>query len=187
MNLILNKRHIILAALVLALSIAVYLNFVLAGRDSDLIEAGAQDPNISAADGKNYGDTQLVDGQNVGNADEIDTTYFDEARLSRTRARDEAIETLQEIFADSVTDEEQLAVMTMKAVSLAQSIEVEDKIETLIKSKGFADCLVYVSESKADVIIKTEGLLANEAAVIKDIIVGETSLEADNIKILEVK
>jgi len=181
MNLIINKKHIVLAALTLALSIAVYLNFIFAKGDGALDITDSLTSQNSGSG--NYGDSQLVGNPNV------DTTaeYFEEARLSRTRARDEAIEKLQNMFAELTDDEEELAEMTMMAVSIAKSIDAEGKIENLIKAKGFEECLVYINDTKADVIVKTEGLLSSEAAVIKDIILDETEIAAENIKILEVK
>lgn len=181
MNLIINKKHIVLAALTLALSIAVYLNFIFAKGDGALDITDSLNSQNSGSG--NYGDSQLVGNPNV------DTTaeYFEEARLSRTRARDEAIETLQNMFAGITDNEEELAEMTMMAVSIAKSIDAEGKIENLIKAKGFEECLVYINDAKVDVIVKTEGLLSSEAAVIKDIILDETEVGAENIKILEVK
>ena len=192
MNMVLNKKHIILAALVLALGVAVYLNFVFADKNK-LVEQGGLPAD------KNYGDAELVndkDGENGGETGEEGQTvsassYFEEARLSRTRARDEAIATLQQIFTDidagTEEGEEQAAEATMKALGIAQSIESESKIENLILAKGYDDCLVYITDTSADVVVKTDGLLANEVAVIKDIILSETNLAAENIKILEVK
>ncbi len=189
---VLNKKHIILAALVLALGVAVYLNFVFADKNK-LVEQGGLPAD------KNYGDAELVndkDGENGGETGEEGQTvsassYFEEARLSRTRARDEAIATLQQIFTDidagTEEGEEQAAEATMKALGIAQSIESESKIENLILAKGYDDCLVYITDTSADVVVKTDGLLANEVAVIKDIILSETNLAAENIKILEVK
>ena len=46
---------------------------------------------------------------------------------------------------------------------------------------------MYITDTSADVVIKSDGLLANEVAVIKDIIISETNLTAENIKILEVE
>lgn len=83
-------------------------------------------------------------------------------------------------------DEEQRAAMTSKANQIATDIETEGKIENLIKAKGFEDCMVYISEDSADVMVKTDGLLANEAAVIKDIIIQTTDIPVENVKILEV-
>ena len=60
MNMVINKRHIILAALVLALGVAVYLNFVFA--DSNKLVDGQE-----LVTDKNYGDAEFV--ENGGDAE----------------------------------------------------------------------------------------------------------------------
>ena len=108
MNMVLNKKHIILAALVLALGVAVYLNFVFADKDKLIDTDGLQTD-------KNYGDAELVEKNEGEDGGVIDSegqavsaeSYFEEARLSRTRARDEAIEALQQIFTDIDTEIEE--------------------------------------------------------------------------------
>ena len=59
----------------------------------------------------------------------------------------------------------------------------------LIKAKGFEDCMVYYDgeKEKVDVVIKTGGLLDNEVAQIRDIVVQETGAPVENIAIVEVK
>ncbi|WP_083386294.1 SpoIIIAH-like family protein [Merdimmobilis hominis] len=69
---------------------------------------------------------------------------------------------------------------------MAKSIETEGKIENLVKSKGFSECMVYYDTERVDVIVKTNGLLSNEAAQIKDIIVRETGVDDKNISIVEI-
>lgn len=179
MNMILKKRHIVLAALVLALGVAVYLNWAFSDAAKDFAVSGTGDGT------KKYGDAQLVSGEGEDQAADAEG-YFSEARISRQKARDEAVATIQKVFADVEVDEEQRAAMTSKANQIATDIETEGKIENLIKAKGFEDCMVYISEDSADVMVKTDGLLANEAAVIKDIIIQTTDIPVENVKILEV-
>ena len=100
MNMILGKRHIILAALVLVLGIAVYLNWTFGGKEgglniTDQLEAG-----------KNYGDAQYVDANTGENEDDLEvnangSSFFSEARLTRQQSRDSAIDTLTQMFQDS--------------------------------------------------------------------------------------
>ncbi len=46
--------------------------------------------------------------------------------------------------------------------------------------------MVYYDTERVDVIVKTNGLLSNEAAQIKDIIVRETGVDDKNISIVEI-
>lgn len=188
MNAIIGKRQIILASLVLGLGIAVYLNWQYSNaglrlETTELLEGAA-----------NYGEAQYVDSQNadseevVAEAEEIidEETFFVEAKLSRQKARDEAVETLATMLADASLDAEQKAELALRAADIANSIEVEGKIENLIKAKGFTDVMVYYDTERADIIVKTSGLEVAEASQIKDIILKETQIQPGKISIVEV-
>lgn len=60
-----------------------------------------------AETGKNYGDAQFV-------SSEEEDAYFAEAKLSRTKSRDEAAEALSEMLADAELEADQKAELAMK-------------------------------------------------------------------------
>ena len=183
MNMIIGKRQIILASLVLGLGIAVYLNWQYSQVAVELpITATLQEMPEEG----DYGEAQYVDSQNAQEAEEDGGTFFVEAKLSRQKARDEAVETLAVMMKDAALEASQKAELALRASDLAESIETEGKIENLIKAKGFHDVMVYYDTKRADVILKTEGLLSNEAAQIKDIILKETNISPENISIVEI-
>ncbi len=170
-----KKKYIALASLVLMLSAAVYVNYLYTSGKIDLV----------SETGKNYGDSILVDGE----AENIETNiseYFSAARLSRQQAREEAVETIKNLYISEDADEEQEVSLTQKAEEITMNMELENKLESMIKAKGFNDCVVYISNNYADVMVETEGLLDTEAAVIKDAILKETSVPVENISIVEV-
>ncbi len=178
MNMIIGKKQIILASLVVGLGLAVYVNYQFAETDQMLTEVSAQGENE-----KNYGDAQLVDADGEGMDGEA---YFAEAKVTRQRSRDEAVETLKNMMADADVDPDIKAEMALKAAEVAQSIETEGKIENLIKAKGFEDCMVYCDTEGVDVVVKTDGLQADEVAQMKDIILKETDIPVENISIVEI-
>ena len=45
----------------------------------------------------------------------------------------------------------------MKAAELAQSIEIEGKMENLIQAKGFDECMVYYDTDRVDIVVDTDG------------------------------
>ena len=170
MNMVVGKRQIVLAALVMGLGCAVYLNW----------EYTKMDTNLEAAEtGKNYGDAQFV-------STEEEDAYFAEAKLSRTRSRDEATEALSEMLADADLAAEQKAELAMKAAELAQSIEIEGKMENLIQAKGFDECMVYYDTDRVDIVVKTDGLTDDEVMQMRDIAIRETSVPVENISIVEI-
>ena len=80
-----------------------------------------------------------------------------------------------------------MVVNALDAVEVSKLIESEGTIESLVKAQGFEDCVAYLDGESAKVVVKTEGLDKAQAAAIKDIILGETEISAENIRIFEVK
>ncbi len=173
LNMILGKKQIVLASLVLILSIAVYLNYTFAGTgEYDLI---ADKPESSTV---NYGEAQMT---NAPVADE----YFTTARLDRKKARDEAVETLAAALKDANLSDDERELATGKALSVSKQIESENKIETLVKAKGFVECLAFVDDDSVRVVVRTDGLDSDQAAQIKNIIIEETDVAPENISLGE--
>ncbi len=179
MNMIISKKHIVLSALVLALSVAVYLNWEYVKTNGDTFENTSK----IAVSGE-------VDGEEGTDADETAAygeAYFAEAKLSRTKSRDEAADALKYMLEDANLTTDQMTELTLQAAAIAESIEVEGKIENLIKAKGFEDCMVYLEDDKIDVLVKCDGMTDSEAAQIKDVILGEVEVPNKNISIIEIK
>ena len=74
-----------------------------------------------------------------------------------------------------------------EAAKIAKNVELENAAETLIKAKGFSDCVVIIADDTASVIVKSDGLLASETVQINDIITSQAKISLENIKIIEVK
>ncbi len=178
-NIIIGKKHIILSSLLLILGIAVYMNYAFASAgdavsvDEDSITAGKTEVN--------YGDAEYV------NADVNSIDYFSQARLSRMTSRDEAVETLSAMLNGGDISAEEDAAYTAEAVNLTQMSESESKIESLIKAQGFEDCVVYLDDDTANIVVRTNGLTEADAAKIKDVLLSEVTISAENIRIFEVK
>lgn len=184
MNMIISKKHIVLSALVLALSVAVYLNWEYVRTNGDSFESTSKVAVEGAVDGMTSPDPV------EGGADETAAygeAYFAEAKLSRTKARDEAAEALKYMLEDADLTTDQMTQLTMEAAAIAKSIETEGKIENLIKAKGFQECMVYLENDKIDVLVKCADMTDSEAAQIKDVILGEVEVPDSNISIIEIQ
>ena len=80
--------------------------------------------------------------------------------------------------------------LTEDLAAQVSSITLETKLETLIKSKGFADCVVDLEGKKANVTVMTENdaLTAAEVTRIRDALLSQCEgLAAQDITIVEVK
>ena len=194
-----SRRQLTILTLILALGVAVYLNWEYAKTDSPfalptqtqaeddalLANAQAEDtPVMEALPDKNYGEAQLVSV-----SEDSSDQYFETARLTRTKTRDEALDKLQQSLKATGLTEEEKAQLKDTLSSTISNISLESDIENLVKAKGFADCVVFVDGEKVDLAVKTgaEGLSKNEVAQLRDIILGKVQTSAQNISIVEVK
>lgn len=164
-----NSRQMIIVGSVLLIAGAIWLNFALYN-DNDELGYGSNnmDNNVSASVNK-------------------ENDYFSSTQLSRQKARDEALEVLQ-----SVVDNDQAVDATKdQALSeiskIASDIQLESNIETLVMSKGFEQCVAVINGDSVNIIVKSEGLLANEVAQINEIVYEQTGTDPSNIKIIEKK
>lgn len=181
MHMLIGKRQIILSALVLALGIAIYLNWQFANGSDPLALTGK-----TTETGKNYGDAQFVSGS-VSGQDTESAKYFAETRMEKQKSRDDAVDSLKSMMDKGGLDEEAQQTIATQITQITSNTTAENKMETLIKAKGFEDCVVYIEDQTVSVMVKTPGLVASEAAQIKDIVLGNTEVDNENIRIVEVK
>ncbi len=183
-NLIIGKKQLILGGLTVLLGVAVYANYLYS-------TAGNEIPQQDAAAG-NYGDVRFVSSELTGEKEiTVSSTssdaYFAQARLDKQQSRDEAVEVLQSFYYGGDSTEEELAVIAQDVIQVGNYIETETKVENLLKAQGFAEALCYLSDSSANVIVKTTGLDNAQAAQIKSTLLGEIAIPVENITILEIK
>lgn len=197
-----GKRQLVLASLVVALGAAVYLNWVFQGEGpliaTDTLTSQAELGAAQLVNGK--GSSSMADNtskapassapsassKSVETAAKVDE-YFTEAKLSRQKARDASVEMLQKVLQDASANDSVKKESLEKAAVIAQNIVQESNIESLIKAKGFSDCVVFLQNSECSVVVRSNGLLPNEAIAIKDIIGGQAGIAYDKIKIVEAK
>lgn len=175
MNMILNKRYIILAALVVALGAAIFLNWKFA-------QPGGF--GVMGTGGSNLGDAAYVANHNVSGSK---TDFFAQARLTRSQTRDQAQETLNSLTSNPSATSVEKQKATDELTQIAGNITQEGQIETLIKAKGFSDCVCIINDGSATIVVKPKsasGITQNDAVQIKDIVVSEAKVSADNIKII---
>jgi len=171
----------VLAMMVLLLGAAVYLNYYVASK-APLTTGGEQQSEPQTQTTRVLGQSQFVSG----NAAKPET-YFDSARRTRTQARNEALDILKETLDDvkSDTDIKQEAVQT--AAVVAKCVEQEDAIESLLKAKGFADCVVYIEEDSCHVAVQATELTDAQTLQIIQLVTAQSNVAAENISILAVE
>ena len=176
-----SKRNIIIAAVLLLVCAAVYLNWSYNNRwgsaDNAMVEA--EDKNMAEANGT---DAEASEATEV-------SEYFSEARLTRQESRDQAL-TLLQTAAQSESASQETIDSAMDAIAaMANWSMQETQVENLLIAKDFADCVVYMSSNGVTVAVPApvEGLTEAQVAQITDTITAETDYEAAQIKIIPIK
>ena len=93
---------------------------------------------------------------------------------------------LQSMYQGGDLTKDELAAVEVDAMKRGGYIESENKIESMLKAQGFEDALCYLSDSSANIIVKTPGLDAAGAAKIKSTLLSEAEFTNDQITIVEV-
>ncbi|MCL2696694.1 MAG: SpoIIIAH-like family protein [Oscillospiraceae bacterium] len=185
-NMIIGKKQIIVTGLTLLLGVAIYVNYIYAAASRDtenLIIPVSEDE----ARGAYYGDAAFVSlTNNSQNMSDEARAYFAQARMDLQESRDEAKEFMAAMFHGGDSRGDELEVMARSAERLRNNIESETKVENLLKAQGFADALVYISDRGVNIIVKSDGLDAAGAASIKNTLLSEVSVAAENITIVEI-
>lgn len=185
---IFGKKQVLLATLILALGVAVYLNYYFSAKQPNIATGGK--PTSSAS--KNLGDAQYVNnpstttpGQTTGAADAND--YFVQARQNREKAREEALDLIKDMMNDVKATDAIKKEALEKTAEIAKEVEQESKIESLIKAKGFKDCVAYIEDQTCHIVVRSDGLQPQQTIQITDIITSQSNVIAENINILAVK
>ncbi|MCL2019283.1 MAG: SpoIIIAH-like family protein [Oscillospiraceae bacterium] len=183
-NMVIGKKQIIVTGLTLLLGTAIYVNYIYSsaggGEQAELYEIVSSDDSGVM----NYGDAAFVSSAAVM-SDET-KAYFAQARMDLQESRDEAKDFLQAMYSGGDMRGEELEVMARSAERLRNFIEIETKVENLLKAQGFADALVYISDRGVNVIVKTDGLDAAGAAKIKNTLLSEVNVIPENITVVEI-
>ena len=189
------KRNAVVAAIVLFVCAAVYLNWSYSkesGATTDtgkvlgeaaLVGGKTEDPLL----GSSGQPATTDDGTGAGEAKKSSSGYFSSARLNRQQARDSALSLLQQAAGDekaeqAAVDQANQTIQTMASYTLSEA-----NIENLVTAKGFADCVAFRSDNSISVVVSNSGnpLADTDTAKISEIVMDETGLAASQIKIIE--
>lgn len=178
-----QKRHVVLAALVLALGTAVFINWQFSDGDNLIKDVSKE---LGAATYVNA-DANATDDEVSDVAKQLSATdeYFAKALLERETSRDSAVEIAQETLklADSTDEARSLAVEQLNR--LEDNIVKESNIESILKGKGFSQCLCMISDDSCSVTVPKSEFKDNAPLIIKDAVMSQMTIDFNNITIIE--
>lgn len=191
---ILRKKTIIIASLVLLLFVIAIVNYsfnreIASEKNLTFVKEDSDEPaeDIQQPEGELTLDSENGEGMEIETSSEklVSSSFFIQSRLDRDKNRSFYIETLNSIVSDEKVDPEVRKMAQNEMITLIKRSETERIIENLIKAKGFKDALVIMSDESVNVIVNAEKLTPAQVAQIKDIVCREAKVKMDKIKIIE--
>lgn len=167
-------RSTIVVASMLLIGLAVYLNY-----------RWFYDPASSLGYGENNMEDNYSDSQQTGSNQQTEENYFAAVSLSRGQSRDEAIEVLKLVIENNEATEEARAEAAEKMSRIALDIQNEANIETLVKAKGFEECVAVIGEDSVSVVVSAESLQATEVAQIMSIVYETTGIGPEKVSVVQ--
>lgn len=195
---ILKKKEVIAASLVVLIGLAGYLNWSY----QDTVRVKDNESYVET--GKMLGESEMVSSNNEATEDESDddddekeetanasqtmenTAYFADAKMNREAARAAAMEALKEASKDESVDEATRQLAGERLVECAENIELEGNVENVAAAKGFSDVCVYINDGTAVATVKTDGLSDDDAIKLTDAITSASGIPASKIKLIPV-
>lgn len=184
---VIKKRQIVTATLVLALGSAVFINWYYTRPESELANAGT---SIEAVEntGGNLGDAQYVNATTTAGDNTTSKSkdeYFAATKMRRESAHDEAKEILSDIIEDSSSDATAVKDATAALTALSKYIKLEGDMEALIKAKIGSESVVIINNEKAEIVVANGMLDEGKILQIKEIALKQTGFSVENITIVE--
>lgn len=161
-----------------------YLNALNQSNDKENMEIVSSDDNIAEVISSGNDILREELEKEVVN---LNRNYFVEHRLSRDKLRANLIDRLTDIIDNEQTNESMRTDAQKEIITIGKMSEGELRIEGLIKSKGFDEALVLLTDSDIKVIVSVDELTETEMVKILDIVRSETEFDTDDIKIIKKK
>ena len=175
------KRNVVIAAVLVFVGAAVYLNWSYNSRwgSADAAMVAAEDAAMNEA----------KEDYLTASAPGASSIYFDKARLTRQTARDESLQLLEmacseEDASQDVIDESMRQINAMASWNLQENL-----LENELTAKDFTDCVAFVTDEGVTVAVPAplEGLTEVQVAQITEAVMANTDFDTMSLNIIEVK
>lgn len=178
------QKNLIAAAVLVTVCGGIYLNWLYSEDQAtmDLTDTLNAEKLLSS-------DMLVMAGEDaleLDNALNTISDYFAAVRLSRQEARDSAVSLIQEAMSyDQNADTKQSSTQLEQIV---QTALMEAQIESLVIAKGYTDCVAYISDAGISVAVASPegGLQDADVAIIADIVMTQTDIDLNNIRVVPV-
>lgn len=179
-----QRKHIVLASLVLALGAAVYINWQLSSipdnkGTKELGKAMYVNSNITATVDEVIKDLKT-------NLSKEQQNYFSNARLKRDKTADEVKNIALEALTLTESDEDSKETALAQLANLEELLMNQVSIENILTAKGFSDCVCTISDDSVNIIIPDNEMNDTSSIIVKDAVSEVCDIPFDNISIVTV-
>lgn len=184
---ILRRKEIVAAALVVLIGMAGYLNWSY----QDTVRV--QDGESYIETGKKLGEAQLVNAEvDSDNAPEKEVVsesgdYFENAKLEKQNARSRSLEILNETAANESFDKEIRKKAQEQILDIAEAGEKETAVENIAKAKGYHNICVFMNEDTVNITVKKDDFSQTDVTKLQEIATEQMKISPNAVKVVEIK
>ena len=187
---ILRKKEIVAASLVVLVGMAGYLNW----HYQDTITVRDGESYVEA--GKRLGEATYVMNDNVevekeqtGQETSVNNNanYFEKARAEREESRAKSMDILNQTAANESFDTDIRKKAQDRILQIADDVQNETEIENLAEAKGYEKVCAYISEDNVTITVQKDEFGESDAAKIKEIATEQLKITPNKIKVVEVQ
>lgn len=158
------------------------LNLSAAGGSSGEAEKKEEAAGEGNSEGEVSGEkTETVTSDDASSAAGSDE-FFKEARETLAYDRNEMISVLTDTIDNAEEGSEKNSAKEQKD-KIIKYMDMEKSLENLIRSKGYSDAFVIITDKSVNVTVQAESLNDQDAAKILDVVMRETGRNADGVVI----
>ena len=172
-----GKRNFIIFGAVFLVVVAVGVNLImLSGSKNEGFDYG-QSAGMDAG--------EVNTGSGTSGTEQTVDSYFSSVQVNRQRTRDEAIEVLRAVVDNEASTEAAKNEALAQINKLADIMEAEANIESLVVAKGFEECVAVISDDSVSIVVKSDGLIPAQISQINEIVYEQSGIKPVNVKIIE--
>ena len=148
-----------------------------------IIWPDAQLENQQKAENAEYDNSAIKNSLPTVPVTPVINDFFAEYRLERERIRGRQIELLREVL-NSSAEQDARKEASLRLVQISEDMEKELQAEAMIKSKGYADCVVIIQQETILVVVESDNMRLDREEEIKEIVEKITGYGEENLCII---
>lgn len=186
------KKQFLAATLIAALGAAVYLNWSLTTPKSvsktlgetKFVNATIATTATNPSKAKQTSNSKFK--SEISSLSDKQKNFFAQAKNSRDTTQDKVIDKASEILGVNSSSKDDKSKAKSSVAEILKNYTLQDTIESTLKSKGFSNCLSYISDEGCSVTVLKDDLKRLKPIVVKSTVQSVTNISFDKITIVTI-